>query len=462
MIHDLILDIDAYKASHFLQYPPDTQGLFSYFESRGSDLSNRTVFFGLQYILSQIKPITLADVVYARDFFSSVGVTFPYDGWKYIAEAYGGYPPVEIRAVREGSIVPTHNVLWTIENTDRKVPWITNWMETMLVRNWYPITVATISYLVRRDLEGFLERSSDNPEQNIAYGLNDFGSRGVSSSESAVIGGMAHLLVFRGSDTCIAMQGARESYQREISPASINAAEHSTVIAWGEEHEIDAYRHILRQFAKNGIVAVVSDSYDLYNAVQHIWGETLHDEVIDSGATVVIRPDSGDPLVVVPDVLNMLADKFGTYTNSKGYRVLKNVKVIQGDGVNPKSIHAIMEKVLENGFSAENVVFGMGGALLQDVTRDTFNFGCKLSAVLRDGKWLPVSKHPTGSAMKKSKAGRLDLDYVDGEYKTVVVPAYSQKSPNSAMGVVYRNGTIVRNATFAEVERYLNEQAKND
>ena len=44
---------DGYKISHHLQYPPGTTTIFSYFESRGGKW-DKTVFFGLQYILKYI------------------------------------------------------------------------------------------------------------------------------------------------------------------------------------------------------------------------------------------------------------------------------------------------------------------------------------------------------------------------------------------------------------------------
>jgi nicotinamide phosphoribosyltransferase len=49
-MYNLLLDTDSYKASHWLQYPPGTDRMFSYIESRGGRYP-ATVFFGLQYIL---------------------------------------------------------------------------------------------------------------------------------------------------------------------------------------------------------------------------------------------------------------------------------------------------------------------------------------------------------------------------------------------------------------------------
>lgn len=47
---------------------------------------------------------------------------------------YGGKLPVTIRAVPEGSVIPVHNVLFTVENSDPDLAWLTNYLETLLVQ----------------------------------------------------------------------------------------------------------------------------------------------------------------------------------------------------------------------------------------------------------------------------------------------------------------------------------------
>src|SRR3990167_1042226 len=149
MITDsLILRVDSYKLSHYLQFPPKTQGMFSYIESRGGKF-NSTVFFGLQYFIKKylLKPITAEMVNEAEDFAKAHGLPFPADGWKRIRLIHGGYLPVRIKAVPEGSVIPTHNVLVTIESTDPQLFWLVSWLETALLRAiWYPVSVATLSY----------------------------------------------------------------------------------------------------------------------------------------------------------------------------------------------------------------------------------------------------------------------------------------------------------------------------
>ncbi len=444
-----IIDTDSYKASHFLQYPPNTTLVHSYLESRGSERNySETVFFGLQYLLKRYftQPFTKEDVLEANEVITAHGEPFNLKGWLRLIEKHGGKLPLRVRAVAEGSIVPTRNVLMTVENTDDEFFWLTGWFESQFMRIWYPITVATQSYYIKRDVYQFLQETADDADAEIGFKVHDFGSRGVSSQETAAIGGAAHLVNFFGSDTMASLLIHRNFYHSEMAGFSIPAAEHSTITSWGRENEIDAYRNILKHFAKpNSLVAVVSDSWNIYEAVEKIWGEQLKQEVIDSGATIVIRPDSGDPVEVVGKVAEILATKFGVEINSKGYKVLKNVRIIQGDGVNPVSIHNICQSLKDKGFSTSNIAFGIGGALLQKIDRDTMKFAYKCSAIVRDGKLVDVYKEPITDSGKSSKKGRLDLILDEnGEYKTVVLPDITTVSAeNSQLSTVYENGQVL-------------------
>jgi nicotinamide phosphoribosyltransferase len=462
-LDNLLLNTDSYKASHWLQYPPGTQATFFYVESRGG-LYDRTVFFGLQAILKEYlsKPVTHADVDEARDLFAAHGEPFNAAGWRYVVDAHAGLLPVRIRAVAEGSVVPTHQALVTIESTDANAFWLPSYLETMLLRLWYPVTVATISWQAKQMLRQFLERTSDDPAGQLPFKLHDFGARGVSSAESAALGGMAHLVNFMGTDTVSGLRAAQAYYHEPMAGFSLPAAEHSTITSWGREREVDAYRNMLRQFAKPGsLVAIVSDSYDIFHAIREHWGKTLKAEVMRSGATIVIRPDSGDPVEVVHQCLQLLDEAFGHTINGKGYKVLEHVRVIQGDGINPNSLRAILERVTSEGYATDNIAFGMGGALLQQLNRDTQKFALKCSAARIDGQWIDVYKDPITDQGKQSKRGRMTLlrhrEY--GTYQTVSIPASAQSLDDivkpvgydDALLTVWEDGRLVNDWTFAQV-----------
>jgi nicotinamide phosphoribosyltransferase len=419
-LESFILNGDSYKYSHWLQYPPGTTDLFSYIEARGTTTGCKgNLFFGVQAFIQQYLsvPITHADVDYAKDLIEDHGEPFNEAGWRRIVDVHGGYLPVRIRAVEEGTFVPVSNVLLTCESTDPELAWVESFLETALLRAvWYGTTVATNSFHCKRIIKAALERSSDDPEGEIAFKLHDFGARGVSSFESAQLGGMAHLVNFMGTDTVSALAGAIKYYfatDRKAVGYSIPAAEHSTITSWGKDREFDAYNNMVEQYAKPGkIFAVVSDSYDIFNAVENMWiGGGLIAKTKERGATIVIRPDSGDPTRVPVQIIEMLCNKYGYTMNSKGYKVLPpEVRVIQGDGITPDTLKTILENLLINGYSASNIAFGMGGGLLQMVNRDTYKFAMKASAAKIDGEWVEVYKQPvTDKAGKTSKRGRITL-----------------------------------------------------
>ena len=410
MNNNIILNADSYKASHFLQYPPETTQVSSYIEARGGQFK-QAVFFGLQMFIKAylINPISHQDVDEAKTIFEAHGLPFNEQGWRYIVDKHQGYLPIEIQALPEGRLVPVKNAMVQVVNTDPNCAWLTSYVETALLRAiWYPTTVATVSWHCRQIIYRYLEATADNVD-GIDFKLHDFGARGATSEEAAAIGGAAHLVNFKGTDTLSGVLAARRYYGADMAGFSIPAAEHSTITSWGRDNETQAYDNMLKQFAgPNKLVAVVSDSYDLWHAIDNIWGDELKTKVETSGGTLVVRPDSGDPVTVVTETVDRLMNKFGFTANSKGYRLLPNcIRVIQGDGISLQTIEAILEAMKQRKQSADNIAFGMGGELLQKINRDTMKFAMKASAAKVDGLWRDVYKDPITDTGKRSKKGRL-------------------------------------------------------
>ena len=468
---NLILLADAYKYSHHKLYYPGTTNVYSYLESRGGKF-DQTVFFGLQYILKEYLEgtvITTEDIDEAEKFLTEVfGRTDVFDRsrFDYIVERHGGRLPIRIKAVPEGSKVPVHNVLMTLENTDPKCFWLTNFLETLLMQVWYPATVATLSHEVRQVVEkAFTETADEESKGAIPFVLNDFGFRGVSSVESAGIGGAAHLLNFSGSDTLAGSRLIQQYYNStQVYGKSVPATEHSICTLLGEEGELDIFRHVLNTFPE-GIVACVSDSYNILRACESYWGEALKQQVLNRKGTLVIRPDSGDPVTTLLAVFEILFQQFGYTTNSKGYKVLPpQVRVIQGDGVNYDSICEIYQTLKEAQISAENLVLGMGGALLQKVDRDTQKFALKCSWARVKGHEVDVQKSPMElnkqgvlqPSFKKSKRGRLKLVEMDGQYRTVAENDYSAYADQ--LVTVFQDGELLKEYGFEEIKERLNQE----
>ncbi|XP_071082856.1 nicotinamide phosphoribosyltransferase-like [Haliotis cracherodii] len=452
---NILLVTDSYKVTHHMQYPPKTTTVCSYFESRGGKFPT-TVFFGLQYIIKRwlVGPVITREKIqeakelynlhFGRDNFNE-------DGWNYILEKHAGYLPLRIRAVPEGTVVPFKNVLFVVENTDPKCFWLTNYFETLLVQVWYPMTVATNSRYQKEIIARYLDETADNLD-GLPFKLHDFGFRGSTSVESAGIGGCAHLVNFQGTDTIAGIMTARKYYGCNVAGFSIPAAEHSTITTWGRDGEFEAFKNMLTKFPE-GAMACVSDSYDIFNACEKVWGEELKDVIIErgkNGGVLVVRPDSGDPPEIVVKVLESLGKKFGTTENSKGYKMLPSyLRVIQGDGISYEKLEVILINMRKHKWSSDNLTFGSGGALLQRLDRDTQKCAFKCSYSVINGKEVNVFKDPITDPGKKSKKGRLTLEMQDGQYVTVTE---GKGDPSKDLLVtVFENGRLLRDYSFDEI-----------
>jgi nicotinamide phosphoribosyltransferase len=454
---NMILNTDSYKYSHYAQYPPETAAISAYIESRPGGRHDQVLFFGLQMFLKEYltRRITMADVDEADELVTAHGLPFNRAGWETLVTRHNGSFPLLIEALPEGMIVPVGTPLVQLRNTDPDFFWLPTFIETALLRAvWYPATVATVSYNVRQIITAALEKSCDDYTDVLPFRLHDFGARGATSFEQAGLGGVAHLVNFMGTDTVAGLVYARKYYDEPMAGFSIPAAEHSTMTSWGEERETEAYDNMIEAFGGEGkMVAVVSDSYDLYRAVSEIWGKELRDKVESMGGTLVVRPDSGDPTVVPVDTVEMLGGIFGYTLNAKGFKVLNSaVRVIQGDGVTPATIGIILDRLMERGWSAENIAFGMGAGLLQKVNRDTLRFAMKANARLdTHGNWTGVNKDPKTDPGKASKRFRQAVVLQDGQ--PVGVPLKDIGDRQNLMQPVWQDGNLLQDWKFSQIRQ---------
>jgi len=425
--YNLILDVDSYKVTHFNQYPQNTKKLYAYIEARNLN-SEELIFFGLQAFVKKylLNPITQDDIDEAEKFLlSHIGV-FNRDDWEYILNEHGGFLPIEIKSLDEGTVTNKKIPLLDITNTDEKVPWLVTYIETALLRSlWYPSSVATISREIKKIIFRYLDDTCTNFDDQLPFKLHDFGARGVSSYESSRIGGAAHLLNFLGSDTVEGAMFLKDYYDGTDISYSIPASEHSTITAWGKDNENKAHENIINQFLLEGkVIASVIDSYNTFETASKTISSELKEKIINSKGTLVVRPDSGKLPDTIIELLNTLSseENFGYTLNSKGYKELPSyIRVIQGDGVDKNSIEDILISMKENNYSASNITFGMGGALLQKLDRDTYSFAMKVSAIHDGNTWKDVYKEPSNDKTKNSRRGRFaivqndELEVVDLE-----------------------------------------------
>jgi nicotinamide phosphoribosyltransferase len=456
--NNLILKTDSYKLGHYNQYPKGTTGVYSYAEARIGGKYKELVFFGLQPLLRKLagSVVTKEDVNdawhLANAHFGNPDV-FNYDGWMYIVEELDGKLPIRVKAMPEGSVVELGTAVFTIENTDPKCFWLTNALESFLLHVWYPSTVATLSRAVKQNLAGYLERTSDNPDA-INFMLHDFGYRGATTDEAAAIGGLGHLVNFMGTDTLPALLLGINEYEANLETLgfSVVATEHSVMTALGAAGERSQVQRLLDD-NPTGIISCVIDSYNPYKFVD-MCGQVFKQKIMRRDGKFVFRPDSTTDRDPTPEahvitLLEVIGRYFGTTTNSKGFRVLDpHVGILWGDGIDADGIEKILRLMEREGWAADNIVFGMGGGLLQKVNRDTQRWAVKSSAQRRNTEvWVPVQKNPLDTT-KKSKAGRLKNIRTAGRVVTV---REDQSDAQDLLQVVFEDGVLVREYTFDEV-----------
>jgi nicotinamide phosphoribosyltransferase len=432
-------------------YPDETQKVYSYFECRNGATYSNQKFFGLQYLLRTqlVNPVTQEDLEEAYEISKEQGLPLNYAGWQYILDVHDGMLPLHIKAIPEGMVLPVSNALITIENTDTNLPWLTNYVETMLSRIWYPITIATMSHEAKKVISYFNEQTADNPGL-VPFQLHDFGSRGVTCPEQAAIGGMAHLTNFYGTDTVIAHLMVKKIYgSKNPISFSVNATEHSIQTSKGRGGEKQIFVDLLHKYP-TGILSVVIDSYDYQNFISG-YGLEFKEEILARNGKLVFRPDSGDPVAVSLDVISRLDRVFGSTINTKGYKVLHpQVGMLWGDGIDIEDMEVILQNLKNNGWSSDNIVFGMGGGLLQKVNRDTMRCAFKCSAQLQNGKWVDISKDPLDST-KKSKKGRLKVIETPDGIITVNQNDERYTDSEDLLQTVFLNGEITKTYTLDDI-----------
>ena len=471
--YGVVGDTDSYKLTHAPQYKKGGDMMISYFEARGGNF-DRILNFGVQMIVKEyfLQRLTHTQVdnmiAWATEHMNGNMVGDLEVALRAVVDELDGRLPIRIRNAAEGRMIPIKNVILTIETTipDERFFSLVSYFETKLVRVWSPMTVGTTSYYVRQAIMEALEASSDDPAAEINFKFHDFGSRGVGGMEVAAFAGAAHLVSSMGTDTIVAAHAVEMAYGERMAGYSIPASEHSTTTTHGPEGEIDLVTQMFDAYAKPGaIFATVADSYDIMNFIRNIT-PLFKERLIESGATWVIRPDSGDPISMPIQCVLELERVFGTTVNTKGFKVLNHVRVIQGDGITPPQVSLILNNLMALGYSASNIAFGMGGGLLQKNNRDTHKFALKCSAVRINGEWQDVYKDPSvyddtwnktnEQSFKASKAGRLELIYnpMTDEYKTVRLEELANYPDwEQSLETVFEDGYIVRDMTFAEVRK---------
>jgi nicotinamide phosphoribosyltransferase len=446
--HNICRDTDFYKITQVGLDPVDVEYIMEYTMAR----KDRVQFFGLQYLMMEYLSgyvVTQEKIDIAEKRFKLNGGFdyFPKERWEYILKAHDGKLPISIRAVPEGTIVPTRGVMFTVVNTDPECAWLVPYIESILLKVWKPSSVATYGLNIQEMLR---DKAYISGEEVPLCMDNDFGYRGASTEEEAQICGAAHLLNSRGSDTCVGEDLLIDYYG--ANPGwllSVRATEHHTMQTREKENEQEAYENIIDLTPPEAILSIVTDTWDYEYAQEVMLGKELHDKILARAGKVVFRPDSGDPVEVAVKSLEQIRDAFGYTINKNGF-IINNPKVglLMGDQINADMMEKVLNAIMLKGYGISNLCFGMGGARYS-LTRDTYGFTTKECAFCQNGVWHDTCKTPKGSEFKKSVGGRLKL-VVDENTGKLVTRTYEEPGED-IMVEVFRDGNITKKWTFEEI-----------
>ena len=469
-----LMDTDSYKISHHDLYPDDVSNVYSYAESRGGDYPG-AVFFGLQPWLQRLcdTPLTMDMVNDWEEFAHAHGFPAPpASAARRIVDVHDGFMPLEIRTLDEGLWTPTRTPLVTVLNTDGELEadlsskFLTSYVETSLLRQtWMGTTVATRIFGIREKVQRQFEETADDLS-GLPFAVLDFASRGVFGLDADEVGGAAYLAMgFMGSDSPMSVAYANHYYPTEMAGYSVIATEHSVTTAWGRARQKEQFLQALRRTAAKypnggGILSNVSDTYDVF-AMARLYVE-CREEIMNSGVTLVVRPDSGEMEDVLPEIFRIIANGFGTTKNSKGYDVINGAKVLQGDGINEVSVEYPFQIGRRMGLSAQSIMTGSGGGLrTNDLNRDTLKFAFKASAVKDANGWRGVAKDPITDPGKRSKAGRMAVRQNEfGHYLTDLFTG-DEAPPTDNTNLLklrYRNGSLYNMDSLQDIRNRVGDQ----
>jgi len=484
---------DFYKIAHRAMYPEGTEIVYSTWTPRTSRIKgvDKVVAFGTQVFIKEYlldvfqehffnRPKSEVIAEYSRLIKATLGDQNP--ATKHLEELHDlGYLPLSIKALPEGTIVPMRVPVMTIQNTDKRFFWLTNFIESLAsCELWQAATSATLSVEYKRLMDKFAIET--NPEA-LAFTIfqgHDFSMRGMSSLRSAILSGMGHLVGgFAGTDTIPAISAAEYYYnanvEKELVGTSVPATEHSIQCAYGDDEKY--LKRMLSEVHPSGIVSIVSDGYDFWDVITRVV-PSLKKEIMARkggpvGDKVVIRPDSGDPVLIVcgdpsaevgtPEykgAVQCLYEIFGGTESSTGFKVLdSHIGLIYGDAITLKRAEEIMSRLQAKGFASTNVVFGIGSYTYQYNTRDTFGFALKSTLCVINGEEKQIFKNPkTDDGTKKSQKGRVvvlkegnSLTFRDGL-------SLNDEIKGDLLREVFCNGKLLIDENFSDIRARIQTQ----
>jgi len=480
-----LLYTDGYKVDHRRQYPDQTTLVYSNWTPRKSRIEGieEVVLFGLQYFIKRyiLDEFThnffnqpKAEIVerYARRINNYLGPNAV--GIKHIEDLHDlGYIPMVFKALPEGVTVPIRVPMFTMYNTLPEFFWLTNYFETLVSTTvWMPCNSATIARQYRKVLDHYAKETSSAPEF-VDWQGHDFSMRGMAGLEAALMSASGHLLSFTGTDTIPVVDYLEQYYNadsdKELVGGSVAATEHSVMSMGTNTGEQETFKRLITEIYPGGIVSVVSDTWDLWKVLTE-YLPNLKEEVLGRDGKLVIRPDSGDPVLIIcgnpngsseaerKGVVELLWDIFGGATNNKGYKELdSHIGAIYGDSITIDRATRICQELMNKGFSSTNVVLGVGSFTYQYNTRDTFGFAMKATYGEVDGEGRNIYKDPiTDDGTKKSAKGLIKITKEGGVYALHDQVSWAEERTGE-LREVFRDGKLLVDEKLSDIRARVRE-----
>lgn len=498
---------DGYKVGHGAMYADGTTKVYSNLTPRSDKIYRRNctefydgnlVFVGAQGAVQEIKelwddsffsqPKEKVIGKYAERMATYLGGEVA--ATQQLAELHDlGYLPLEFKALPEGSVVPMGIPVITVTNTVPSAFWLVNYLETVISNlTWKTATNATIAREYKKICQHFAALTGVD-EFTVSIQCHDFSERGMSGPEDAARSGFAHLTSFIGTDTLPAMDYAEDYYDAEgLIAISVPATEHAVAtnnilsIENSLNHDMASRLEAEQIFMKDlisrkfptGIISYVADSFDFWSVLIDILPK-LKNEILSrepagvAPGKLVIRPDSGDPVLVVcgdPEAdfgsaeykgaIEVLWETFGGTVTDKGYKMLdSHIGLIYGDSITTKRALEILTRLEQKGFASGNVVFGVGSYTYQCNTRDTFGFAVKATYSVVNDKPVNIFKDPKTDSKKKSAKGLLKVEKdVDGKF-ILVDQVSEQLETEGELHTIFKDGELLNRVTLDNIRSRL-------
>lgn len=439
---------DGYKCCHHSQMPSNVDYTYTVAVPRKmAPYASEIVAAGQSMVASFFASVRITEEMIdeAEIEISEQGYEFNRVGWERIVRELDGRLPLRIMGVEEGRIIPVQTPMLGWVNTVPGFAWLCGDVETVIqCIVWKMTTVASICREIRRALSQYAKATGATSD--VSYMLHNFGDRGADAPEAAVIAGIAHAMLFDGSDCLQVNRYVKKLYgTSQATTSSIDASEHYTMTSNSNCETKDDYgaavmmverlEAAVKRTKEKGIgipfVSAVIDTFDDERFVSEYLGtnqskitqreSNLKDRIVNSGGRMICRPDSGDPYTKPGQIGRILADKFGSTVNEKGYEVLHpSVGVIQGDGITIDTYEKVVLGWIGAGFSLDNFCMGMGSGVTHDGRRDDFSFSVKAIAnKLNTDRWQSLLKAPKTDMTKKSLSGLARCQEVNGELEII-------------------------------------------